>query len=46
MPFQLGRDAIRRTIPYLKQGKLLLRKNVKIMTIYYSDKEAHHQGAK
>ncbi|CAL1295269.1 unnamed protein product [Larinioides sclopetarius] len=46
MPFQLGTDAIRRTIPYLKRGKLLLRKNVKIMTIFCNDEGAHHQGAK
>ncbi|GFS60521.1 probable 28S ribosomal protein S25, mitochondrial [Trichonephila inaurata madagascariensis] len=46
MPFQLGKDAIRRTIPYLKQGRLILRENVKVMTINYNDTGDYHKGTR
>lgn len=38
MPYLLGKDAIRRTIPYLKKGKLIFRPNVKVVTIHFNDK--------
>lgn len=46
MPYLLGKDAIRRTIPYLKKGKLILRKNVRVMTIHYNDEGEYNTGAK
>ncbi|XP_002737153.1 small ribosomal subunit protein mS25-like [Saccoglossus kowalevskii] len=45
MPMR-GRDPIRRTIQYLKQGKLHLRENVQIFTINYNQKGAASKGAR
>ncbi|XP_015918627.1 small ribosomal subunit protein mS25 [Parasteatoda tepidariorum] len=46
MPYLLGTNAIRRTIRYLEQGKLIFRQNVKVMTVSYNDKGDYHQGAR
>ncbi|KAG8191885.1 hypothetical protein JTE90_019820 [Oedothorax gibbosus] len=43
MPYLLGKDAIRRTIPYLKKGKLIFRNNVKVVSIHFNDNEKYKE---
>lgn len=46
MPFLIGPNAVRRTIKYLEQGKLIFRKNVKIMTVYFNKVAEHSEGTR
>lgn len=46
MPFMKGRAPIRRTIKYLEAGKLVLKDNIKILSINYNIFGNHHEGAK
>lgn len=46
MPYLIGRDAVRRTIKYLEQGRLIFRKNVKVMTVCFNAKGDYYQGAR
>ncbi|KAK5645781.1 hypothetical protein RI129_004245 [Pyrocoelia pectoralis] len=44
MPFMKGRAPIRRTLRYLEAGKLVLKNEIKILTINYNTLGKHHQG--
>ncbi|XP_011305089.1 probable 28S ribosomal protein S25, mitochondrial [Fopius arisanus] len=46
MPFMIGKAPIRRTLPYLKAGRLVLKDNIQIMTINFNTFGEHHKGAK
>uniref|UniRef100_A0A1B0D4K9 Small ribosomal subunit protein mS25 n=1 Tax=Phlebotomus papatasi TaxID=29031 RepID=A0A1B0D4K9_PHLPP len=46
MPFMKGRAPIRRTIQYLKSGRLELKKQVKIFSVNYNTFGDHHKGAR
>lgn len=46
MPFMKGREPIRRTINYLKNGKLYLKNEVKIFSITYNSFGKLHDGAR
>ncbi|KAJ6632969.1 putative 28S ribosomal protein S25, mitochondrial, partial [Pseudolycoriella hygida] len=46
MGFMIGRAPIRRTIQYLKSGKLVLKENVKIFCVNYNTYGDHHDGAR
>ncbi|CAH1117984.1 unnamed protein product [Phaedon cochleariae] len=46
MPFMKGPSPIRRTIKYLEAGKLVLKDQIKIMTINYNIAGKPHQGTK
>jgi small subunit ribosomal protein S25 len=45
MPFMKGRAAVRYTPRYLEAGKLLLKDNVRIMTINYNTGHKASKGA-
>lgn len=46
MPFMRGRGPVRRTIEYLKSGRLQLHKQVRIFTINYNTFGKRHSGIK
>lgn len=46
MPFMIGRAPIRRTLQYLKSGKLVLKDNIKIFTVAYNIIGQNNRGAK
>lgn len=46
MPFMKGRAPIRRTLKYLESGKLVLKDQVKILSINYNTFGDHHEGAR
>lgn len=46
MPYLIGTNAVRRTIKYLERGRLVFRKNVKVMTIHFETKTKHSEGAR
>lgn len=46
MPFMKGRAPIRRTIEYLTSGNLVLKEQIKVLTINYNTFGQHHDGAR
>ncbi|KAJ8950097.1 hypothetical protein NQ318_017822 [Aromia moschata] len=46
MPFMKGNAPIRRTIKYLEAGKLILKDQIKIMTVNYNVKGNSHLGTR
>ncbi|XP_015591752.1 probable 28S ribosomal protein S25, mitochondrial [Cephus cinctus] len=46
MPFMIGRNPARRTLEYLKSGRLFLKDSIQIFSINYNIFGDHHQGAK
>ncbi|XP_078052665.1 mitochondrial ribosomal protein S25 [Augochlora pura] len=46
MPFMIGAAPIRRTLPYLKSGKLVLLDQIQIFSINYNTHGQHHQGTR
>lgn len=46
MPFMKGREPIRRTLQYLKAGKLVLKDKVSIFSVNYNTYGDHHAGAR
>ncbi|KAI4464476.1 mitochondrial ribosomal protein s25 [Holotrichia oblita] len=46
MPFMKGRAPIRRTLQYLEAGKLILKDQIKILTVNYNVYGDHHRGAR
>ncbi|KAH8308541.1 hypothetical protein KR044_001737 [Drosophila immigrans] len=46
MPFMKGREPIRRTMQYLKMGKLVLKDKVAIFSVNYNTYGDHHTGAR
>lgn len=46
MPFMVGAAPIRRTVQYLNAGKLILKDQIKIMTINYNTAGKSHVGTK
>lgn len=46
MPFMIGRAPIRRTLKYLEAGTLVLKEQIKILSINYNVHGEHHSGAR
>lgn len=46
MPFMKGQAPIRRTLKYLKAGKLVLKNNIKIISVNYNTSGENHHGAR
>lgn len=46
MPFMKGRAPIRRTIDYLTSGTLVLKEQIKVVSINYNTFGSHHDGAR
>lgn len=46
MPFMIGQAPIRRTLNYLKAGKLILKDEIQIFSINYNTYGEHHKGAR
>lgn len=46
MPFMKGKAPIRRTLNYLNYGQLLLKNQIKVMSINYNARGKNHEGAK
>ncbi|XP_031844626.1 mitochondrial ribosomal protein S25 [Nomia melanderi] len=46
MPFMIGAAPIRRTLPYLRAGRLILLDAIQIFSINYNTHGEHHQGAR
>lgn len=46
MPFMKGRAPIRRTIEYLTSGNLVLKEQIKVVSINYNTFGSHHDGAR
>lgn len=46
MPFMKGRAPIRRTIEYLTSGNLVLKEQIKVLSINYNTFGSHHDGAR
>ncbi|KAL3851953.1 hypothetical protein ACJMK2_015643 [Sinanodonta woodiana] len=45
MPFMKGNAPVRRTLEYLKKGKLVFKENVKVMTINFNTNQPASKGA-
>ncbi|XP_053990494.1 probable 28S ribosomal protein S25, mitochondrial [Hylaeus volcanicus] len=46
MPFMIGLAPIRRTLPYLETGKLVLKEMIQIFSINYNTHGLNHQGVR
>lgn len=46
MPFMKGPAPIRRTIKYLEAGRLVLKDQIKILTVNYNVIGSNHAGTK
>lgn len=46
MPFMIGQAPIRRTLNYLKAGKLILKDEIQILSINYNTYGKHHKGTR
>lgn len=46
MPFMIGSHPVRRTLQYLKAGKLVLKDRIKILSVNYNTHGDHHLGAR
>lgn len=46
MPFMIGPAPIRRTLGYLKAGRLVLKDKIQIFSINYANKGKHNDGMK
>lgn len=46
MPFMKGAAPVRRTMQYLEAGKLILKDQIKILTINYNVKGDSHHGTR
>ncbi|XP_034489495.1 probable 28S ribosomal protein S25, mitochondrial [Drosophila innubila] len=46
MPFMKGREPIRRTLQYLKAGRLVLKDRIRIFSVNYNTYGNHHAGAR
>lgn len=46
MPFMIGKAPIRRTLNYLKAGKLILKDEIQIFSVNYNTFGKHHKGTR
>ncbi|KAG6801425.1 28S ribosomal protein S25, mitochondrial [Apis mellifera caucasica] len=46
MPFMIGKAPIRRTLNYLKAGKLILKDEIQIFSVNYNTFGKHHEGTR
>ena len=46
MPFMKGKAPVRRTLNYLSAGRLMVKENIKIISINYNTFGDHHDGAR